>query len=40
MPVQIIFTGKAHPADRPAHEVIKNIHDIARLEGFKGKIFL
>lgn len=40
MPVQIIFAGKAHPADRPAHEVIKNIHDIARREGFKGKIFI
>lgn len=40
MPVQIIFAGKAHPADRPAHEVIKNIHDIARREGFQGKIFL
>lgn len=40
MPVQIIFAGKAHPADRPAHEVIKNIHDIARREGFRGKIFL
>ncbi len=40
MPVQIIFTGKAHPADRPAHEVIKYIHDISRREGFKGKVFL
>lgn len=40
MPVQIIFAGKAHPADRPAHEVIKQIHDIARREGFKGKIFV
>lgn len=40
MPVQIIFAGKAHPADRPAHEIIKNIHDIARSEGFRGKIFL
>jgi len=40
MPVQIIFAGKAHPADHPAHQVIKNIHDIARREGFKGKIFL
>jgi len=39
-PVQIIFAGKAHPADRPAHEVIKHIHDIARREGFRGKIFL
>ncbi|HOJ10244.1 MAG TPA: alpha-glucan family phosphorylase [Clostridiales bacterium] len=40
MPVQIIFAGKAHPADRPAHEVIKNINDIAGQEGFKGKIIL
>ena len=40
MPVQIIFAGKAHPADHPAHQVIKNIHDIAKSEGFKGKIFL
>lgn len=40
MPVQIIFAGKAHPADRPAHEVLKRIYDIARSEGFQGKIFL
>lgn len=40
MPVQIIFAGKAHPADRPAHEVIKHIYDIARSEGFRGKVFL
>lgn len=40
MPVQIIFAGKAHPADRPAHEVIKSINDIARQEGFKGKVIL
>lgn len=40
MPVQILFAGKAHPADRPAHEVIKHINDIAWQEGFRGKIFL
>lgn len=40
MPVQIVFAGKAHPADGPAHEVIKNINDIARQEGFKGKVVL
>ncbi len=40
MPVQIIFAGKAHPADRPAHEIIKNINEIARQEGFKGKVVL
>ncbi|RCX17944.1 maltodextrin phosphorylase [Anaerobacterium chartisolvens] len=39
-PVQIIFAGKAHPADSPAHDVIKNINDIARQEGFNGKVIL
>ena len=27
MPLQIIFAGKAHPADRPGQEIIKNIVD-------------
>lgn len=40
MPVQIIFAGKAHPADRPAHEIIKNIYGIAEQEGFTGKVIL
>lgn len=40
MPMQIIFAGKAHPADGPAHEIIKNINDIARQEGFKGKVII
>ncbi|NSW90910.1 MAG: alpha-glucan family phosphorylase [Firmicutes bacterium] len=40
MPVQIIFAGKAHPADRPAHEVIKHINDIASQEEFSGKVVL
>ncbi len=39
-PMQIIFAGKAHPADGPAHDVIKNINDIAKQEGFYGKIIL
>lgn len=39
-PMQIVFAGKAHPADGPAHEVIKNINDIARQEGFRGKVIL
>ena len=40
MPLQVVFAGKAHPADSPAHEVIKNINDIAHREGFLGKVFL
>lgn len=39
-PVQIIFAGKAHPADGPAHDIIKNINDIAKQEGFYGKVIL
>jgi starch phosphorylase len=39
-PMQIIFAGKAHPADGPAHEIIKNINDIAKQEGFYGKVIL
>jgi len=37
-PVQIIFAGKAHPADRQGQELIKRIVDISRQQGFKGKV--
>ncbi|WP_031515066.1 alpha-glucan family phosphorylase [Desulfofalx alkaliphila] len=37
-PVQLIFAGKAHPADQPGKEFIKVINDIANEEPFKGKI--
>lgn len=40
MPVQLIFAGKAHPADKPAQDIIKYINDIARQEGFEGKVVL
>ncbi|MGE5329636.1 MAG: alpha-glucan family phosphorylase [Deltaproteobacteria bacterium] len=39
-PVQIIFSGKAHPADRPAHEIIKQIHDYTNAPELKGKVIL
>lgn len=39
-PVQIIFAGKAHPADREGQELIKYIHEISLKPQFKGKIFL
>jgi starch phosphorylase len=39
MPMQIVFAGKAHPKDKPGQEFIKNVFDIAKQEGFKGKIF-
>lgn len=37
-PVQIIFAGKAHPADRAGQELIKQIYELSRQEPFKGKI--
>jgi len=39
-PVQIIFAGKAHPADRDGQELIKYIHEISLMPQFKGKIFI
>ena len=37
-PVQFIFAGKAHPADKAGQDLIKNIIDISRLDKFAGKI--
>ncbi|CCO08190.1 alpha-glucan family phosphorylase [Desulforamulus hydrothermalis] len=37
-PVQIIFAGKAHPADQPGQELIKMINEVSAEEPFKGKI--
>ena len=39
-PVQIIFAGKAHPADVEGQRLIKYIHEISMKPQFKGKIFL
>jgi len=39
-PVQLIFAGKAHPADKEGQELIKYIHEISMMPQFKGKIFL
>ena len=38
--VQIIFAGKAHPADKEGQDLIKYIHEISMKPQFKGKIFL
>ncbi|HET9521691.1 MAG TPA: alpha-glucan family phosphorylase, partial [Candidatus Limnocylindrales bacterium] len=39
-PVQIIFAGKAHPADRPGQQVIQEIFGRTRSEQFRGRIFI
>lgn len=38
MPVQFIFAGKAHPADKAGQEMIKAVYDVSRLPEFQGKI--
>ena len=37
-PVQFIFAGKAHPADRAGQDLIKQIVEISKQERFLGKI--
>ena len=39
-PVQLIFAGKAHPADKEGQDLIKYIHELSMRPEFKGKIFL
>lgn len=39
-PIQLIFAGKAHPADIEGQKLIKYIHEISMKPQFKGKIFL
>ena len=38
-PVQILFAGKAHPADRPGQELIQHIFQLSQSEPFRGKVF-
>jgi starch phosphorylase len=37
-PVQIIFAGKAHPADEPGKALIQRIHQLSRSPEFFGKV--
>ena len=39
-PVQLVFAGKAHPADKEGQDLIKTIHEVSLMPQFKGKIFL
>lgn len=39
-PVQFIFAGKAHPADKPGQDFIKKIYTYSREDRFKGKIII
>lgn len=37
-PVQVIFSGKAHPADEPAKSLIREVYRLSQDPAFKGKI--
>ncbi|KAF1086255.1 Glycogen phosphorylase [Sporotomaculum syntrophicum] len=37
-PLQLIFAGKAHPADKPGQELIKLINDVTEDDRFRGKV--
>ncbi|NOU95806.1 alpha-glucan family phosphorylase [Paenibacillus sp. LMG 31456] len=39
-PVQFLFAGKAHPADLPGQEMIREIYRISQMDRFRGKIVL
>ncbi len=38
-PVQILFAGKAHPADQPGQELIRKIFKMSQEESFRGRVF-
>ena len=39
-PVQVVFAGKAHPADRPGQQVIQHIFELSRSSRFRGRVFI
>jgi len=39
-PVLFIFAGKAHPADEPGRELIRQVAKVARTADFEGKVLL
>jgi starch phosphorylase len=39
-PIQIVFAGKAHPADRPGQQVIQEIFTRSRSDRLRGRVFI
>jgi starch phosphorylase len=39
-PIVFVFAGKAHPADLPAQEMIRKLHEYSRQPEFEGRILL
>jgi len=38
-PAQLVFAGKAHPADREGQALIKNVFELSQSEAFRGHVF-
>ena len=39
-PIVFIFAGKAHPADLPGQELIRQFTEVSRMPEFEGKLLL
>jgi starch phosphorylase len=39
-PVQFVFAGKAHPADRPGQQMIQQIFARSRADGLRGRVYI
>ncbi len=39
-PVQFLFAGKAHPADHPGQQLIREIYRVSQMDRFRGKVVL
>ncbi len=39
-PVQLLFAGKAHPADKPGQSFIARVHEISQMKEFAGKVVM
>jgi starch phosphorylase len=37
-PVQLVFAGKAHPADRPGQELLRRVHEATLMPELRGKV--
>src|SRR5205823_2470959 len=39
-PVQFVFAGKAHPADKPGQELLRRVHEATLMPELKGRVML
>ena len=37
-PIQVLFAGKAHPADRPGQDLIRHIFQLSQSDPFRGRV--